>query len=534
VGGVCDHAPSVQRRSAYLSAVGWTAAGVTGAVLAAALVDALGLPPAQFAASAAAAAVLALLFAYRPAEGIGAFLLFILFAQNWQYWLDLDLRLADEGTVVLFALVGLLRRYFAVDRLRLGVKEAALAAAVAAGVVSSLINDVPLAVWGPALILFSKAIVFFYLVSWLSLTIEDLERVGLVIGGVALVVTGLGFLEYLDPAGFQELFRLPPIVQERGDLTVTRSLFLHPAMYGWLTVFASLFLYARFIVMRSWWALPLALVFNVGTVLSTRRTPLIGLVVALVTGLIWQIHRRPTTRRLLLVWTPVAGVVLVLALIFRPALDRIYRDTTEEYAIPGAVVAEILSPNPDPDVIAQAQPRLALYVGSLAIGRDQFPLGVGLGRYGSQMSRQDYSSVYREYGLDQVTGLQPADSSAVTDTFWPMVLGETGLVGMVAFAVFIGSLFVQLWRSADGVESRRHRAFALGALMLFVESLIGSSSSATYVAPPVAYFVFAAAGASLALSAPARVREQAAARSYNRDPSGGDLTPVDEKVTQRP
>jgi len=497
---VCDHARALERRPSYLAALGWIVAGVTGAVLAAVVVDRLAVQPSEFASSTAAAAVLALVFARRPAEGVGAFLLFLLFADNWEYWLGLDLRLADEGTVALFGMVGLMRRYLPSRRLRFGLKEAALAVVLAAGVASSLINDVPVTVWGPATILLFKAIVFFYLVSWLRLSIEDVERVGLVIGSAALVIAGLGFIEFFDPPGFQQLFGLPPLVQERGEISVTRSLFLHPSLYGWLTVSASLFLYARFIVIRSWWSLPLALLLNIGTILSTRRTPLIGLVVALAIGLIWQVRRWPSARTLVMVWAPVAGAVLVLVLIFLPALARIYEDTWEEYAAPRQVVAEILSPNPDADVIASAQPRVALYIGSVAIGRDYLPLGAGLGRYGSHMSREEYSPIYREYGLENVPGLQPTDDSAVTDTFWPMLLGETGVIGMIAFGAFIGVLLVELWQAAGGAEIPRYRAFALGALMLFVESLIGSASSATYVAPPIAYFLFAAVGASLAVS----------------------------------
>ncbi len=498
---VCDHARAVERRSSYLAALGWIVTGVSAAVLAAVAVESLGIQPSEFASSTAAAAVLALTFARRPADGIGAFLLFLLFADNWEYWLGLDLRLADEGTVVFFGAVGLLRRYFAKRSMRIGPKEAGLAVLLAAGVASSLINDVPLSVWGPATILLFKAIVLFYLVSWLPLSIEDVERVGLVIGSVALVILGLGFLEFLDPPGFQQLLGLPPLAEERGEINVTRSLFLHPALYGWLTVSVSLFLYALFIVTRSWWALPLALLFNVGTILSTRRTPLIGLVVALAAGLAWQVRKWPSPRTLLSIWTPVAGAVLVLVLIFFPTLSRLYQETTEEYTASRQVVEEILSLDPDASVIATVHARVALYVGSVAIGRDHFPLGAGLGRYGSHMSGETYSPIYREYGLDGVPGLQPTDGSAITDTFWPMLLGETGVLGTIAFGVFLVALLAELWRAAGVGERPRSRVLALGALMLFVESAVGSLSSATYAAPPIAYFLFAVVGADLATMA---------------------------------
>lgn len=484
---------------AYLITFGLIGAGAAEAVLAAISVDRLNLQPSEFAASAAAVAVLALVYAIRPAEGIAAFLVFILFGNNWEYWFGPDLRLSDEGTVVAFLAVGLARRYFVVDRLRFGPKEAGLALVLVAGVASSLVNEVPLAIWGPALILLFKAIVFFYLVSWLRITIDDVQRVSVVIGCVTLVVLGLGFVEFLDPARFQQLFGLPPLDQERGEITVVKSLFLHPSLFGWLAGFISVFLYARLFVLHSVWALPLALLATVGIVISGRRTPLIGLAVALIAAIVWQVRRWRSHPIALKPWVPMLAAVLALAVVFWPAFTRIYDYTIDEYIAPRRLIAEILSPDPNAEAIAAVQPRVALYVGSVAIARDYFPLGAGLGRYGSHMSRLEYSSVYGRYGLDQVVGLRPGETEAVTDTFWPMLLGEAGVIGLAAFALFIGALLVELWRISHTAGHPLLRSFGLGSLLLFVESIIGSATGATYAAPPIAYFVFAASGASLAL-----------------------------------
>ena len=88
----------------------------------------------------------------------------------------------------------------------------------------------------------------------------------------------------------------------------------------------------------------------------------------------------------------------------------------------------------------------------------------------------------------------------MTDTFWPMVLGETGVLGLVAALVFFGSLLVELWRSANADASPAVRAIALGALMVFVEGLVRSLTASVYTAPPIAYFVMGAAGVSIAVS----------------------------------
>jgi hypothetical protein len=44
-------------------------------------------------------------------------------------------------------------------------------------------------------------------------------------------------------------------------------------------------------------------------------------------------------------------------------------------------------------------------------------------------------------------------------------------------------------------------AFTLGALMVFVEALVRSAAAPVFVAPPIAYWIFGAAGLALALRA---------------------------------
>jgi hypothetical protein len=143
---------------------------------------------------------------------------------------------------------------------------------------------------------------------------------------------------------------------------------------------------------------------------------------------------------------------------------------------------------------------MALYVGSIAIARDFFPLGAGLGRFGSYMSEVNYSPLYDRYGLVRVYGLGPQNPLAITDTFWPMVLGELGPIGLAGMAAFLGLLLHRLWTVTSRTSSQALRALALGSLFVFVEGLVGSLTAATYVAPPIAYFIFAAAGAVWAVA----------------------------------
>ena len=478
------------------------AAGVIAggaAVLAAAMiVGALSIGPSGVAAGIAAAAVVGVLLAVRPAVGVGAFLLAILFAQSAEQWFGGDLRLIDELSVVAIVLVSGARSWPVLRVRRPGWKEGALAVAIGAGIISSLVHAVPLQTWIPALALLVKAIAFFYAVSWLNLRLTDVEGLGAAIVGMAVVVLGLGFVEALDPVGFQEALRLPRFEEVRGGITVVKSIFLQPAIFGWFTVYASLLLYARFFFLRERWALAVALLLNVGTLLSARRRPLVGLVAALVTGVAASIGRTRSGSFSMRRYAPLGAGLVVLAVVATVALSNFWVATAEEYLSPGNL-GEILQPNPDEDLIAPSHPRMVLYVASIAIARDDFPFGAGLGRFGSYMSEVDYSPVYYAYGLAKVYGLQPGHTVAVSDTYWPMILAELGPIGLAGVLVFFAAVVVSLWRMVRRSASPAASAVALGGLLVLVEALVESMAAPTFVAPPVAFFALGAAGVVLGM-----------------------------------
>jgi len=501
---------------------GWVVAGAIGAIAAAALTSATNLGPAAVVVPATAAVAVAIVFVRHPAAGIGAFLLVVLIVHTLEYWLGADLRFFDEISVALLVLLSAAKSWRRLVQLRPGWKEAALVVALAVGVVSSLVSAVPAETWMPALALLVKGFAFFYAVSWLRLGLPEIGGVGAVLLAAAAVILALGFAEFLNPVLFQQAAGLPPFHEVRGGIAVVKSVFVHPALFGWFTAYASLFLYARFIVLREWWALVAGLMLSIGTLLSGRRRPVIGVLAALSAGVLWIWRRRSTPKAVRLL-APLALGMLVIGIVTSPALSDFYAGTVGEYLGRGDL-ENILSPHPDEAVIAGSHPRMALYVGSLAVARDFFPLGAGLGRFGSYMSQAHYSPIYDRYGLDAVFGLGPDHPEAISDTFWPMALGELGPLGVLGLAVFLGILLLRLWQVARDMTSLQMRAFALGGLFVFIEGLVGSLTAATYVAPPIAYYVFAAAGAVMAA---ARLAGPEPGNSISPDRSHG-LVEVDQ------
>ena len=75
-------------------------------------------------------------------------------------------------------------------------------------------------------------------------------------------------------------------------------------------------------------------------------------------------------------------------------------------------------------------PRDILQSTALLIARDYFPFGAGFATFATAFSVTPYSPVYYIYHIDAVWGLSPTYYAFIADTFWPMLLAETGVLGL--------------------------------------------------------------------------------------------------------
>lgn len=441
------------------------------------------------------ASLVAALFAWRAVDGLVAFGLAILMSDSVQYWTAADLRYFDEAAIPMLVVCALVVHRRDLRAPRAGWREGALATLAAVGVTSSLASNVPASVWIPALALLSKGFVFFYLVESMPISRDAIRRICGAFLIVGLAIIGIGVLQFLAPDVAGRVFPLPVVDERRGALQVVSSVFTHPALYGWISAFFALYLFAWGTSRQGRWALPLAVVLGVASILSGRRTPILGLAVGAITAVARQVTVGKARVR---TFAMAAGLLVVMAAVGIPLVGAFYRWTLVEYLEPPERVAELLSDSPDPDVLSGMAPRNALYIGSVAVARDYAPLGAGLGRFGSHMSREAFSPVYQDYGMDKVYGLGPDNTVAVTDTFWPMLLGETGVIGLVAAMIFFALVARSLWRAAAKSLPSVAAPFVLGSLLVYVESLVRSLTSPLFVAPPIAYFAFGAAALALA------------------------------------
>lgn len=125
--------------------------------------------------------------------------------------------------------------------------------------------------------------------------------------------------------------------------------------------------------------------------------------------------------------------------------------------------------------IQESSARYALLSTSIAIAKDYFPLGTGFGTFASAYSVAPYSPVYSLYGINTVHGLTSANPSFVSDSFWPMILGQFGVLGFIAYIYL-------LYRLYKKIQSLRPcKDYYIAALFALVYLLISSTSEAAFV-----------------------------------------------------
>jgi hypothetical protein len=435
-----------------------------------------------------------------PAAGLFAFALFVLFYDTLARHLGEPIRRVDEvaiaglGLVAAFRLLPRWRDWFWWPR------ELAIVLLLLAGVASSLLGGVPIRIWGTTLLLVFKGLAFFYV----ALSVEPRPaqlRGGLkVLLGMGVVLVATSFIELVDPISFQHAIGLNEYLRIRGPLYVVKSVFVHPVLFAWFTALVALLAYAAYSVTHKRRFLLIGGFLSLGPFLGARRRAILALLAALgvAFGASWWRTRAlaAVARR----WAPVGATMAIILVVFIPALSALWDSTVVNYITP--------SPNPtasgdgfgEGDGEAPPQVRIALYVGAAEIARDNFPLGAGLGRWGSWMSREYYSPLYFEYDVARIRGLRPHDPRNVTDTFWPQILGETGAVGLVAYAGWLAAIGLVLLRSLRRQMGGALRIFLLGATMIWVQAGIESLASPMYHSPPRAYLTFLILGTATAVA----------------------------------
>lgn len=115
---------------------------------------------------------------------------------------------------------------------------------------------------------------------------------------------------------------------------------------------------------------------------------------------------------------------------------------------------------------------------SIKIAKNKFPIGYGYATYGTYAAITNYSPIYKELGFNNIYGLGRVSTSYATDTFWPAVLGEFGIFGLIIYISFI--IFI-IKRTIFLLKNKSKYSYLIASLFAFM--LIISTASSSFLNP---------------------------------------------------
>lgn len=81
--------------------------------------------------------------------------------------------------------------------------------------------------------------------------------------------------------------------------------------------------------------------------------------------------------------------------------------------------------------------RSLLFWGAYNIAKEKIIFGVGYAMYGSSQAALVYSPIYVLNGFANRYGMTQTNIIFLTDSFWPIIIGQFGFIGLILFGLFI-------------------------------------------------------------------------------------------------
>ena len=123
--------------------------------------------------------------------------------------------------------------------------------------------------------------------------------------------------------------------------------------------------------------------------------------------------------------------------------------------------------------VAYQMARGQFAVNSLDIARINFPFGSGFGTFGSRMAQLYYSPLYYKYNMMTTLGLSPNLPAYACDTFYPVILAESGWLGFIGYYGIVALLCIRiLWLHLKASDHPETRFAVLTALLMMMFELL--------------------------------------------------------------
>ena len=255
-------------------------------------------------------------------------------------------------------------------------------------------------------------------------------------------------IQFFIPKIYAQIFTFVFESYRFGFPSIT-SLFRHPGTYGWFMLCIALYYYAEYIMKNNKIYLKNFISTVICALLSLRVKVILSLVVIIAITIFVNGKRKINLKKIIISISVIAVILFGSRNILLNAYSLYF---TQDNGISA---------------------RQALTTTSFNIMKDYFPIGVGFGKYGSWYARQNYSEYYYKYEISHVFGMSPDNPAFATDTYWPSIIGETGLIGTSIYIYII--LFIYITISKNIKVYKNNLIFFWGKLVL-IQTLLESSS----------------------------------------------------------
>jgi Uncharacterized proteins of the AP superfamily len=336
-----------------------------------------------------------------------------------QYLQNAMLYIDELFCILLF--VSVLLRQFLTKSIRLGLLEVCLFGFIAIGLVSSLINAVPIYIATMGLLLLIKGYLLFWAISNIEIVPKNIALLFRVLKIFGWIFLFFGVIDFIFPSQFRTITINSGIYETRFGITSVISLFTLSSVFGWFMSTIGLLYAAEYFVKRDTRCLFKSIPFFIFVILSMRLKPILATSIALLWFIFFIRHtlKNKFNQRII-----VMILICVIGILFFDEITGLFIMQKNKYLNPSVS-------------------RSALYLGSFEVAKDYFPLGAGFGRYGGYIASCFYSPLYFKYGINKVYGLSE-EGHFLNDTFWPCILGETGYIGLLLYLLCLFQIYLIL------------------------------------------------------------------------------------------
>jgi len=346
------------------------------------------------------------------------------------------------------------------------------------GLISSLIHSVPFTITLQGLFLMLKGLFIFFIFRSVPFSEEDITRYIKIVKVIAVIIAIFAGIDLVFYEPFRNFLHTNNMIDVRAGIVSVQSLFIHPGVYGWFMAVVGLYCLANYTVKDDRKFGIYTILFFLAAMLSFR----FKVVLTLMTTYIFSFFK--------------LGYKKMLGRIFWIILF-----TTLGYYVIGDQIIELVNLTVDRYIEASYldSARKALYFIGYQVAMNEFPFGVGFGRYGGFIARTNYSPVYYEYGLDKVYGLRPDDPKWATDTYWPHIIGEIGFLGGMALLAIFSYFCIYLLRAYRAENNLNIKVFYLFAVLILIQAIVESTGEQIFNSAPGYIFIFGIIGMAFSL-----------------------------------